>query len=855
MNDGDEGNRIIHCNSNRIGFLNQSGSWGAWLDDGNNWYAAGALYAPIFYDSENTAFYVDPSGASNIRNLYVGDAGGSWSDPGGWGTQVRFANGPHVRFVLHARTPGIEAGMYVHTPGEVYIGSYTGHNVSMMWGGSRRMFITNGYIYTDVYLEAAGSLRAPIFYDSNDTGYYLDPNSTSNLYFIQMPHLGNGSPNIRVNNGGAENWNAINIGGSTQFGIGFSGSSRSWSGRNSLAIHVGASESFRVHSDGWDSLFEVWGSSGYVRTKGSLEVGGDVYLGTRGSWMTTLLDAKQNASSAINTGNIGSQSVSYASNSGAVSGIGVSTLRGLIGYNSTSFYVNGDANTYYPVLISLGGQFGMNRYSISRGYSDPAPWDPIGTGSHRGGLTLTFDASSDIAWGGNDKSWRIIQFAESYTNMVAGMALPVTGGILVWLRGGGAYYSLQGPNGVNHSATVYLDGYSAANGAFYERRTSLSNVDSEIRSKWPIRGFGDGDIYVNNSAVIHAGNIGSQSVNYASSSGSTGNADTVDGYHATFSGNANTIPVRNASGYLEPNNWIQLNGIYGLYAPTNNAHLRPNDSSYGSWQMTGSRNGWQGIEFNSGSNGNVSLMVATDSNTVGFHNNSYGWQIRWANGTMYIAKNSYGGNEATVIDSSSIGSQTVARAGRANGNFYIDDNYGNTVVGVYASTRLQGVWAMGDAYKLAADGSGAANHYGIAWSHPNHGGTAARLTNHGMLIQAAGNTWTAISDSIWCIGDITAFSDARVKTNIEVIDNPLERLSKVRGVTFNRTDLEHKDKRYAGVIAQEMREALPEVVTEDGNGELSVSYGNTVSLLIESIKAQQVQIEELKAEVKKLRGE
>jgi hypothetical protein len=45
------------------------------------------------------------------------------------------------------------------------------------------------------------------------------------------------------------------------------------------------------------------------------------------------------------------------------------------------------------------------------------------------------------------------------------------------------------------------------------------------------------------------------------------------------------------------------------------------------------------------------------------------------------------------------------------------------------------------------------------------------------------------------------------------------------------------------------------VVTEDGNGELSVSYGNTVSLLIESIKAQQVQIEELKAEVKKLRGE
>jgi hypothetical protein len=146
----------------------------------NTLHAAGSVRAPIFYDSNDTAYYLNPAGGSRLRNLYVGDSGDDWSDPGGWGTQIRFSNGPHVRFVLHARTPGIEAGMYVHTPGEVYIGSYTGHNVSLMFGGSRRMFITSGYVYTDVYLEAAGSLRAPIFYDSNDTGYYADFNTTSN---------------------------------------------------------------------------------------------------------------------------------------------------------------------------------------------------------------------------------------------------------------------------------------------------------------------------------------------------------------------------------------------------------------------------------------------------------------------------------------------------------------------------------------------------------------------------------------------------------------------------------------------------------------------------------------------------
>jgi len=56
-------------------------------------------------------------------------------------------------------------------------------------------------------------------------------------------------------------------------------------------------------------------------------------------------------------------------------------------------------------------------------------------------------------------------------------------------------------------------------------------------------------------------------------------------------------------------------------------------------------------------------------------------------------------------------------------------------------------------------------------------------------------------------------------------------------------------KRYAGVIAQEMRKALPEVVSENAMGELSVSYGNSVSLLIECIKEQQTQIDDLKSEI------
>lgn len=94
-------------------------------------------------------------------------------------------------------------------------------------------------------------------------------------------------------------------------------------------------------------------------------------------------------------------------------------------------------------------------------------------------------------------------------------------------------------------------------------------------------------------------------------------------------------------------------------------------------------------------------------------------------------------------------------------------------------------------------------------------------------------------------GDITAFSDVRVKENIELIQSPIDKVKQINGYTYNRNDVE-SDKRYAGVIAQEVEKVLPEVVSEDDDGMKSVAYGNMVGLLIEAIKDQQKQIDELK---------
>ena len=103
-------------------------------------------------------------------------------------------------------------------------------------------------------------------------------------------------------------------------------------------------------------------------------------------------------------------------------------------------------------------------------------------------------------------------------------------------------------------------------------------------------------------------------------------------------------------------------------------------------------------------------------------------------------------------------------------------------------------------------------------------------------------------------GDVISFysSDRSLKENIQPIENALEKVSKINGVTFDWKDeyLESRKgwvrKRDTGIIAQEVQEVLPEVVHEKVDGTLGVKYEKIIGLLIESIKDLKAEIEELK---------
>jgi len=425
--------------------------------------------------------------------------------------------------------------------------------------------------------------------------------------------------------------------------------------------------------------------------------------------------------------------------------------------------------------------------------------------------------------------------------------------------------------------------------------------------------------------MIHSGNIGSQSVNYASSAG---NADTVDGYHATFSGNANTIPVRNGSGYLEPNNWIQFNGQYGLYDPTNGAHQTRNNHSYGSWKMTGERNGWRGLHF--GESTGITLMM--NEGEFGFHRENVGWVARFTSGTGYfnITGNAATATSATFLNSSNYinrcGSSgnantdfqnTPAGSVRHNGDdanlsnspggtWWFYDNYRHSNGGNFWGVQVAWGWED-NANRLATRNVSGGSFGGwvyylnssnfSSWAAPNGGvltntfyfqsnlgaysgslsspplqayatgGNSAffsfhRSGNYAVNMGLDADNWIRIggwsaasnrlqldmSGNLTLAGDVTAYSDARVKENIVTVEDALDKVLNLRGVYYNRTDSDDK-RRKVGVIAQEILEVIPEVVGQDNDGMYNVSYGNIVGVLIEAIKEQQKQIDELKAKL------
>lgn len=99
--------------------------------------------------------------------------------------------------------------------------------------------------------------------------------------------------------------------------------------------------------------------------------------------------------------------------------------------------------------------------------------------------------------------------------------------------------------------------------------------------------------------------------------------------------------------------------------------------------------------------------------------------------------------------------------------------------------------------------------------------------------------------------NFTSLSDKSKKTNIKPIENPIQIVKNIEGVRYNWIDNNNPS---IGVIAQDIEKVIPEVVNINSDGLKSVSYGNIVGVLIEAIKEQQKQIDDLVEQVNHLKN-
>jgi hypothetical protein len=168
-----------------------------------------------------------------------------------------------------------------------------------------------------------------------------------------------------------------------------------------------------------------------------------------------------------------------------------------------------------------------------------------------------------------------------------------------------------------------------------------------------------------------------------------------------------------------------------------------------------------------------------------------------------------------------------------------------TVSGIWMEQQTRGSTNYG--IVLAGDGAGSDIVFG-----PNQ---ELRLYAD---ISSPGNEVLVVSGGLYTTGN-NVTSDEKFKQNITNIDNSLEKIMKINGVTYDWKQAEFKEKNFDdrshyGVIAQDIEKAIPEIVSEI-NGEKSVAYDELIPILIEAVKEQQKTISDLKHEVAELKQE
>jgi hypothetical protein len=730
-----------------------------------------------------------------------------------------------------------------------------------------------------IYLDSttyAGSLYANIIYDGNDSGYYLDPHSTSELRNLYLGAHDSGTSEFLFGEN-SSGW----------YGMRWywdSGVNFYWYGRNAgtdtLIMNYTTNDNAYLK---WHRSFHLNGSS--IDYVGSLYLqnGPGVHLqgNTDGSYGSLQITQSKNGWSGIyftasgnslmaNNNQVGhyqqgvgwkyrwyqgTMYISRGTNGGGTEYTVVDT-------GNISSYTSGNTNS---ISAAVGGSYTWTSTNYFRsnlgGYSGSLSNPPLQAYSdsnnsafmsfHKGGhyaVNFGLDADNVLrigGWSASASRWELdmsgnnsipgyIRANGGFGTNGAGSGGNTTSG-RVYGPAGGAY-SFSG-GGITGAIKIRLPFRN--NDCMWSMKVRIYNYSTNETSEYLLGNYAYSQGGWNSSASFIGG---SSAVPRTVRFGNEGGYDCVWIGETSTSWSYPVISIMDfAGGYSNGGvnnylgNWdITITQSIGTVGTTITPAIRFSDVTTASITATS-------INAPSGyvSNGNP----WGTSNSAFFPNG-----ITTAGGTNWIYGQTYIGNAPSNGDGHNFSTSGVGESTR---EYNIGKNSGNN-------------WGLGVYYGNDVSGYGRIRFYQGGSNHNTIHSFCANWQNSSLASGSTGainiegqygvtfGAWNVVDayitrgGSAWFRYDVTAYSDSRVKTNVKVVDNAIEKIQAIRGVTFNRTDKTDTDKRYAGVIAQEVLPILPEVVTQDTEGMYSVSYGNMAALFIEAIKEQQTQIEDLK---------
>jgi hypothetical protein len=719
--------------------------------------------SPIFYDSANTAFFLDLDAGKSLRiaggiaqNNIVGRPVAYWGATSATGAVIiKFPGGTGNYGMIHAEIDiyeysgnaaatiivgghnwngawyNINAEVVGQTDKQVRVGVKDGRYCIVIGDGSSSwsygqvvlrkiqngtyydgvMEVAEGYsvaIESDSYSYISGDLRnlrtplsftagtaiyAPIYYDSNDTNYFVNPRSNSRMSGLRLDGVDNQASGedaiLWINKPNNNDWGII-ITGNLDYGADFRMASNA---TYALRVLGAGDERWRVRGDGMmmirntsptitfrdtdnNTAFIHVNSNLFYILRGGVDVDHGNWATVNGYWPLVINLTNNNAEFGGNV-YIVADAKYFGMNSTPTWGGNMGSGQGKLEYHSNRWYINAGSNSTEIARFRRGGTDVAYMTNGGELYV-PIIYDSNNT-------TYYLNPASDGTRAGhfNGNIW-INPKSESYGEGIAFlMPNQLTWGGIRWVRGVSNFTGAW--------AFGYFGNESNDNIGFHSGGTNGWRLDHS----WNMTSIGS----VRSPIFYDSNNTGYY----------------VDPNGTTFLYSL----ILSGATYFRPQTWIQFDGIYGLYWPNNfGAHLYPNNgSTYTQLRIDGQKSGYDGMWLSYSA---VNGMMYDSAGNGGVYREANGrWYFYYHIGNACMGV----GTSAT---SSTYGIYVVKGGyfdGRVDGTIFYDANNNgyyvdpNGTTNIYAITDYtrRGAFNLGRMLTTRRDITGDSNYWTGAW--------------------------------------------------------------------------------------------------------------------------------------------